>query len=39
LLRKYAAAVRTRGFPGDEHSYAIEDGELRRFLAAVQPIG
>ncbi|HEX5469201.1 MAG TPA: 3-methyl-2-oxobutanoate hydroxymethyltransferase [Gaiellaceae bacterium] len=34
-LERYAADVRSRAFPSDEHTYSIPDEELARFEAAV----
>ena len=36
-LERFAADVRERRFPEDEHTYAIADDELARFEATVRP--
>jgi 3-methyl-2-oxobutanoate hydroxymethyltransferase len=38
-VAEYAAEVRSRTFPGPEHTYSIDDAELERFQAAVQRDG
>ena len=34
----YAAEVRARAFPGPEHTYSIDDDELRAFEAGLETI-
>jgi len=36
-VAQYAQEVRQRTFPGPEHSYSIDDEELRLFLAEIRP--
>jgi 3-methyl-2-oxobutanoate hydroxymethyltransferase len=38
-VARYAAEVRRGSFPGPEHSYSIDDGELERFRAALARSG
>ncbi len=35
----FAEEVRARRFPGEEHCYAMEPGELERFLASLERDG
>lgn len=35
-VAEYAAEVRSRAFPGPEHSYSIDEAELEQFLAAMK---
>jgi 3-methyl-2-oxobutanoate hydroxymethyltransferase len=35
-LTRYAADVRARRFPGEEHCYEIDQAELDRFVASVE---
>ncbi len=36
-IAQYASEVRDRSFPGPEHTYSIDDEELERFRAALDP--
>jgi 3-methyl-2-oxobutanoate hydroxymethyltransferase len=38
-LTRYAAEVRTRSFPGEEHCYTIDETELERFRASLESDG